>query len=550
MSNKSSLFFKLDILSDYPKLRIFGNYNYKTTWSTIISILVILFSIGFTLYSSLKYCRFEEVNIYYWKNGVHDKNLTINLNETLLMFKIGDAYKDNQVINNKIGFLASLYYFDYNSPLKFIQQDLSLEKCELGKNINMKFQNSIKEYENDHIGISINDFYCISKEDAESYSLFYNKNIGYNFFSLILYNNDVNHNELFSPQDLRLYVILESDFVDHKNIKNPIDIKYIESYSSNFDEDILETTSFYFDYIEYDSDDGIIFEKINNYKGVRLNRETQELYFKNDMDSNVVGRIKIQINRNTFDKYKRSYMKLQELLSEIESIINLFFIIGGIIANVIAKKKMNLDLTRTIMNKKTEINKGDFNLYKKNISFNEIFGDIEDVKIQKNKNNKVFSNFNRCYSFNSKYDNKNQNLFNKTINIQDNSKIKDKNIIKNVILKNMDKNITNEIKMKKIHIFHILLSYLQCLKNRKIKLINLCDNFIFNELSIDRILFRTFKLEKIYYLLSERDKAKIHYIQIKELEGINDYLKKVYVTTTEGREINNNDDITISTNAK
>ena len=50
---------------------------------------------------------------------------------------------------------------------------------------------------------------------------------------------------------------------------------------------------------------------------------------------------------------------------------------------------MRFDLTRAIMNKKTEINKGDFNLYKKNISYNEIFGDIEDVKIQKNKNNKV-----------------------------------------------------------------------------------------------------------------------------------------------------------------
>ena len=547
MSNKKSLFFKFDILSDYPKLKIFGNYNYKTTWSTIISILVIIFSFGFALYSSLKYFDFEEPNIYYWKNSVHDKNLTIKLNETLLMFKIGDAFKDNIIINKTVSFSASLYYFDFNSPFEFIPHDISLEKCELGKNINMKFQNSIKEYENDHMGISINDFYCISKEDSENYSLYYNKNYGYNFFSLMLYNNDSNKNNYLSPQNLRIYLILEYDFVDHKNKKNLINIKYIESYSSNFDDEILETTNFYLDYIEYDSDDGIIFEKINNYKGVRLNRETPEFYFKNDTNNKAIGRIKIQINRNTFDKYKRTYMKLQELLSEIESIINLFFIVGGILANVIAKKKMSLDLTRMIMKKKTEINKGDFNSYKNNISFNEIFGDIEDVENQENKINRLYSfdNFKpRCsYSFRLKDDKKNINLFNKNINnIKGDSKSKDKTIIKNVILKNMENNILNELKMKKINILNIILSYF-CFKDRKSELINLCHNFIYNELSIDKILFRIFKLEKIYYLLSERDKAKIHYMNIKELEGINDYLKQRFETTTEEREIIKTDDI-------
>ena len=410
----------------------------------------------------------------------------------------------------------------------------------------MKFENSIKEYENNHIGISINDFYCINKEDSEKYSLFYNKNEGYNYLSLMVYNNDINHRERISPQDFRIYLILESDFIDHKNKKNPIDINYIESYSSNFDEDILQTTNFYLDYIEYDSDDGIIFEKINVYKGIRLNRESQELYFKNDTNNTILGRIKLQINRNTFDKYKRTYMKLQELLSEIESIINLFFIIGEIIANVVAKKKMNLDLTRIIMNKKTELNKGDFNLYKNNNSFDEIFGNIEDVNIQNNKfpRSISFDNYKYCYNYTSRDDNKNTNLF-KTFN--DDPKKEDKKIINEIIQKNMENNIINEKKMKSIHIYNILISYF-CFKDKKTKLIDLCNNFIYNELSIDTILFRLFKLEKIYYLLSERDKAKIHYMHIKELEGINDYLKKTYdnSTTTEERQIIKTNDITIT----
>lgn len=44
---------------------------------------------------------------------------------------------------------------------------------------------------------------------------------------------------------------------------------------------------------------------------------------------------------------------------------------------------MNLDLSRVLMNQKTEINKGDFKVYENNISFNKIFGNLDDIKNSK-----------------------------------------------------------------------------------------------------------------------------------------------------------------------
>ena len=520
MKNKNSCFFNLDILSYSPKLRIFGNYNYKTTWSTIISILVLIFSFGFTLYSSLQYFNYENPHIYYFKNSIYNKTISFNLNEILLMFKIGDSFPNNKTSYEDIILKAFIYDFDFNSSLAYNSHEIKLEKCELYKNINNKFKNIIKEYENTQKEKLISDYYCFNKEDSEKFSLYYDKNYGYSYLSLFLYNN-LNNKLKISPESLRIYLIMENDYVNHENKKSPLIPKYIETFSSNFNNENIETTVFNLDYIEYDSDDGIFFEEIKSHKGIRLNSETQEFFFGDFPNKNILGRIKIKINRSTYDKYRRNYMKIQELLSEIESIINLFFIVGRLLANIIDRKKMNVDLSRVLMNQKTEINKGDFNLYENNISFNKIFGNIDDLK---NKNK-----FKKNYSFDNPKQINLEKLNNQYVqNISDN---KVKKIIKNVILKNMDNNLSHELMMKKIHIYHILKSYLCCFKDKKTKLINLCNNIILDELNIDKILSRIFKLEKIYYLLSDQDKAKIHYMHIQELENINEYLNNFQVDT-------------------
>jgi len=544
MKNKNELFYKLDILSNPPYLRIFGNYNYKTTWSTYISILVILFSAGFASYSSIYYAKFLEPNIYYWKNSAFEKNLSIHLNETLIMFRIYESNENNFNKNEDLIIKAFIYDHDFNTSYKYRRNEVTLEKCSLGDNINYKFESIIKQYKEKHLDKAIHDFYCISRKDAEKYSLSYNQFDGYTYLTLFLYSKNIT---LVEKRDYRIYLVLQNDFVNHTNKNRPININYIESYSSNFDDRIVETTIFNLDYIEYDSNDGLFFDTLNTYHGIRLHGQTQELFFKKKNNINYIGAIKIQINTNTFEKFKRYYSKLQILLAEIESISSLLFTIGGILANLIARKKMSIDLSRMIMKKKTEINKGDFELYKATPTFNEIFGDIEDLRNPKYTFKRTNSLDNYRITAKTSFSSRPQS---KSIILEkkDSKTVRDKQIIKNVILKNIDNNLINELKMKKITVSSIIKSYFPCFKDKKTELINLCHSIILNELSIDTILIRLFKLEKIYNLLSENDKAKIHLMEIKEMEEINNYLNKKFLTVTEEKDIIKSDEVALQTN--
>ena len=544
MKNKNELFYKLDILSNPPYLRIFGNYNYKTTWSTSISILLFLFSAGFASYSSIYYAKFLEPNIYYWKNSAFEKNLSIHLNETLIMFRIYESNENNFNKNEDLIIKAFIYDHDFNTSYKYRRNEVTLEKCSLGDNINYKFESIIKQYKEKHLDKAIHDFYCISRKDAEKYSLSYNQFDGYTYLTLFLYSKNIT---LVEKRDYRIYLVLQNDFVNHTNKNRPININYIESYSSNFDDRIVETTIFNLDYIEYDSNDGLFFDTLNTYHGIRLHGQTQELFFKKKNNINYIGAIKIQINTNTFEKFKRYYSKLQILLAEIESISSLLFTIGGILANLIARKKMSIDLSRMIMKKKTEINKGDFELYKATPTFNEIFGDIEDLRNPKYTFKRTNSLDNYRITAKTSFSSRPQS---KSIILEkkDSKTVRDKQIIKNVILKNIDNNLINELKMKKITVSSIIKSYFPCFKDKKTELINLCHSIILNELSIDTILIRLFKLEKIYNLLSENDKAKIHLMEIKEMEEINNYLNKKFLTVTEEKDIIKSDEVALQTN--
>ena len=81
-----------------------------------------------------------------------------------------------------------------------------------------------------------------------------------------------------------------------------------------------------------------------------------------------------------------------------------------------------------------------------------------------------------------------------------------------------DKKIINV--MKNLNIINIMKSFF-CYKERKLKLINLCNDIVYKDLCVERILKRLYTLENNYNLLLGEDK-NIFYIdddfwQIKKL---------------------------------
>ena len=69
------------------------------------------------------------------------------------------------------------------------------------------------------------------------------------------------------------------------------------------------------------------------------------------MDNNEIGRIFISLSEISFDSYKRVYPRIQSLIAEITSVVNLLILIGEILAKILLEKKMNKDIFKYIKEK-------------------------------------------------------------------------------------------------------------------------------------------------------------------------------------------------------
>jgi len=94
---------------------------------------------------------------------------------------------------------------------------------------------------------------------------------------------------------------------------------------------------------------GMSFSDINSYRYKQNNLEIAKNFeeFKHSM----IGIIGFGINKSNFDNYKRSYQKLQSLLAEIMSVINLLLEIGRQMSNILCNKKMSLKIIEYLINK-------------------------------------------------------------------------------------------------------------------------------------------------------------------------------------------------------
>ena len=85
-----------------------------------------------------------------------------------------------------------------------------------------------------------------------------------------------------------------------------------------------------------------------------------------------------------------------------------------------------------------------------------------------------------------------------------------------------------------------------CFKDKKTKLINLCENIINEDMSIERILERFYNLEHIYKYFSKEKKEKFNIIEENRLKEVYKYIyifindiKKDNCFIEEGRNKNN-----------
>ena len=520
-----SILITFDLIGSSPQLYMFNNKRYKSFFSSIISILIILFSIIFALFSIFDYMKFQSPIVAFSKDSDLNTERQIMLKDIFLMIQIVDSSTLNYV-NDSVAYLKAQFTEIYdNGNISGIP--LEIEKCKIGKNINIKFKDIIEDkYKFER---TIEDFYCINPKD--NISIFYYPNIGYSFIEI---NIIIKNNSEYIPEKLQAMIVTENDLIDHNNKDNPITSFFIYHISTSFSSS--EYTKIYYDfqYIKYESDDGLFYKSSRTLSGISFSgmtfykgiKDTYNLQrdFEKSSESNI-GNIQFEINKSHFDHYSRSYKRLQGLLAEVMSVVSLLFEIGRQVFSFLCEKKMNTDIVYDLLNqdkkyipiKLIQIN----NLTKNNPKKNEISSDRK--KINPELMNKINDNT---------HDEKNEII--KLDKSRENLKMKNE--------PNEERNINNKF-MKELNYFHIIKSYF-CFKDNKSKLIQLCHNLVMEDMSIERILQRLYNLERIYYSFLKEEKGKIKLIKIKRFKEINKCIMNI------NNEIYNSKNINESENNK
>ena len=412
------------------------------------------------------------------------------------MFKLTDSALINH-IDESIAYFESIYKNIYDNG-KVETGNLKIEKCELGKNIDLKFKDFIIGKSN--FGIPVEDFYCFSPNNG-NLSLFYYPDVGYNIISLqIIFKNNTN----FIPEKIQSLIVSQNSLIDHNNKSNPLSNSYEYHSTQSFSSSQFTSTNYMFQFIKYESDDGYVFKKNKNFIGISFSDMTFTNYYKEDYDIEknlkekrkaIIGSIEFTLNKSNYDNYKRTYQRLQSLLAEVMSVISLLFEIGRQISAIFCEKSMSKDIIETLINKDQ---KNLLNLHSYNIN--------KLCKTSENNNTTSIERKNAQYESVDMINNKLENS-----ERLDKTKLNTSKIdiaYKNEKIKQIKINYEH---INNVNYFHIFKSFF-CFKDKKTEMINLCNDIIKEDMCIERILERFYNLEKLSYHYTgiKKEKLKIN----------------------------------------
>ena len=270
--------YNFDVIGPTPKLYIFNKERYQSIFSLILSILIIILSLIFIIYSIINYIENDRPNVVYSKSNDDNEKRNINLNDILIMIQIVDVDAITK-LNESIVQLQSLYTAIYdNASVEY--SVLNVKPCIPGENMNIKYQDYLREKVN---GLTqeqiqgdknINDFYCINS-DNPNISLFYYPNIGYSYIDL---NIILQNQSLYTPEDISLMMVYQNNIINHDNKESPISTGISYQFLQVFSSIEYYLTNFNFQYLKYETDDGIFFNSLKYLKGMSF----LDLYYYKD----------------------------------------------------------------------------------------------------------------------------------------------------------------------------------------------------------------------------------------------------------------------------
>ena len=325
-TNFKLFLYSLDFSGITPQLRILKYDSYKSIFSAIISLIIMICANGFSIYSIIDYIKSNNCTISYLKRYGKESDSFIPLKDTLLMFN----FEENSINNSslKLGHFIQFQKGEYYTELKS-------EPCHIGKNINIKFKEALDKREY----IKINEYYYISSENG-NLSLFNNLGTSGNDkvgLDIIIFIESFDYFSNPYKFEWKFKVITENDLIDHDNKHNPI-IPSLTSETTFFKSDIIPTINYNFEFIRYESDNRYFFKDYKNFMAITTEKTFLENENRGSTKNAILGIITFKQNELLFTHYKRSYQKIQSLLADMMSIVNILISIGKMISNILLKK--------------------------------------------------------------------------------------------------------------------------------------------------------------------------------------------------------------------
>ena len=175
------------------------------------------------------------------------------------------------------------------------------------------------------------------------------------------------------------------------------------------------------------------------------------------------------------------------------SVVSLLFEIGRQISNILCYKMMNADIVGTVLNKHK--NKKSILNHQNSKSINSYLNDKKkELSTSDRKEIKYEKNYNIIIIQDLVKENENENEFEKTKN--------NNNLIRDIKVNKINE---DNRPIKQINIFDIIKSFF-CFKDYRTKFINLSQDIIYTDLSIEIIMERFLNLQKIFLYLSKKEK--------------------------------------------
>jgi len=114
MSKCKQILYLCDIIGLKQKIMIFNKEKYKSTFSAILSIIIVFFALSFIVYSLIVYFNYANPSIVYSKDNDKSTSRSIILNDALLLFGLYEN-SNFQTIDENDAFIEGEYVIDFNN---------------------------------------------------------------------------------------------------------------------------------------------------------------------------------------------------------------------------------------------------------------------------------------------------------------------------------------------------------------------------------------------------------------------------------------------------